>query len=134
MTEEQLAELDAAMPFTRTIGIRFTAASAEQVTARMPWREDLCTTGGMLHGGALMSLADSAGGACALLNLPAGAGTSTIESKTNFLRGVRDGYVEATARPLHVGRSVIVVETELLDASLRRVAKVLQSQIVLSAQ
>ena len=79
------------------------ANTAEEVRARVAWDESRCTSGGLLHGGLLMSLADSCGGACAFANLPEGAaGTSTIESKTNFFRGVRDGTVEATSRPLHV--------------------------------
>jgi uncharacterized protein (TIGR00369 family) len=86
-----------------------------------------------MHGGALMALADCAGGLCAYLNLPAGAtGTATIQSSTNFLRPVRDGYVEAVSRPLKVGRTVIVVETELVDAEGLAVARVVQSQAVLS--
>ena len=82
-----------------------------------------------MHGGALMALADSCGGLCAFLNLPEGStGTATIESKTNFLRAVREGTLTATTRPLHRGRTLIVVETELAldDGSLA--AKVTQSQ------
>ena len=73
------------------------------------------------------------GGACAYLNLPPGAaGTTTVESKTNFLRAVREGYIEAVTRPLHKGRTLIVVETEIRDAQQRLAAKVTQSQLVLS--
>jgi uncharacterized protein (TIGR00369 family) len=79
-----------------------------------------------------MALADAAGGACAFANLPEGAaGTSTIESKTNFLRGVRSGTLTATARPLHVGSTTVVVETELRDDDDRLVGKVTQTQAVL---
>jgi 1,4-dihydroxy-2-naphthoyl-CoA hydrolase len=81
----------------------------------LAWREELTTTGGALHGGVLMSLADNLGGVCAYLNLPAGAGTATISSSTNFLRGVREGHVTGTARPLRVGRTLIVVQTDLRD-------------------
>ena len=99
---------------------------------RLAWHADRCTAGGMLHGGALMGLADAAGGLCAFLNLPEGAtGTATISSATNFLRGVRGGHVEAVARALQVGRTVIVVETELRDADGRAAAKVTQTQAVL---
>jgi len=85
-----------------------------------------------MHGGALMALADCVGGMCAYLNLPDGAtGTATIQSSTNFLRPVRDGYVEAVSRPLKVGRTVIVIETEIVDAEGRAVAHVAQSQAVL---
>ena len=101
-----------AMPLAGLLGIEGLAADASAVRARLAWREELCTAGGLLHGGALMALADSAGGVCAYLNLPDGAtGTATIQSATNFLRGVRDGHAEATSRPLNVGRTVIVVET-----------------------
>jgi uncharacterized protein (TIGR00369 family) len=78
-----------------------------------------------------MSLADNMGGMCAYLNLPAGAATATISSSTNFLRGVREGYVTATSRPLRVGRSVIVVETELRDDDGRLVAHTTQAQAVI---
>ena len=93
----------------------------------------MTTVGGALHGGALMALADSLGGVCAFLNLPAGAGgTSTTSSSTVFMRGVRAGTVTATARPLHTGRSTIVVLTEIRDGDGRLVAQVTQTQAVLS--
>src|SRR5579859_5825310 len=105
-----------AMPYTKTIGATFSRYSKEEVVGRLDWAPELCTVGGLLHGGAVMSLADSTGAACAFLNLPEGAaGTTTVESKTNFLRGVRDGYLEAVSRPLHVGRTVVVVETDVRD-------------------
>jgi 1,4-dihydroxy-2-naphthoyl-CoA hydrolase len=88
--------------------------------------------GGVLHGGVLMALADTLGACCAVLNLPAGATTSTIESKTNFFRAVRGGIVEAVSRPLHVGRTTIVVQTDLSDEQGRRVAQVTQTQAVLT--
>jgi uncharacterized protein (TIGR00369 family) len=78
-----------------------------------------------------MTLADTAGAVCAFLNLPAGATTVTIESKTNFLGAVKEGTVTARARPLHVGRSTIVIETDVLDASGHRVARTMQTQAVL---
>jgi uncharacterized protein (TIGR00369 family) len=127
------ASLNDLMPFTRTIGATFSVYTADEVTARLEWSERVCTAGGLLHGGAVMALADSTGAACAFLNLPKGAaGTTTIESKTNFLRGVRAGSVEATSRPLHVGRTVIVVETDVRDDQERLVARVLQTQLVLT--
>jgi len=119
------------MPFAQELGIVLVDARAEEVQARLDWSARLCTTGGVLHGGVLMSLADTAGAMCAFLNLPAGGATSTIESKTNFFRAVRQGHVEAVARPLHVGRSTIVVQTDVLDESGRRVAQVTQTQAVL---
>lgn len=120
------------MPFCATIGVVFTTVVAEESRARLAWSPERCTIGGVLHGGALMALADSVGAVVAFLNLPEGGkGTTTVGSSVNFLRGVRDGHVEAIGRPLHVGRTTIVVETELRDAGGRRVAKVTQTQAVL---
>ena len=121
------------MPLADTLGLEMLAASAEEVRARLPFQARLCTAGEILHGGALMSLADAAGAYCAFLNLPEGAaGTATIESKTNFFRAVRDGHVDATSRPLHIGRTTIVVETDLHDADGKHVARVTQTQAVLA--
>jgi uncharacterized protein (TIGR00369 family) len=120
------------MPFTELVGAEAVAADRDQVRARLAWDASRCTTAGVMHGGALMALADSAGGWCAFLNIPAGAATTTIESKTNFLRAVRSGYVEAVARPLHVGRTIVVVDTELRDERGALVARVTQTQAVLT--
>jgi uncharacterized protein (TIGR00369 family) len=121
------------MPFTEVLGLEVLPSSPEEVRAQLAWEERLCTAGGILHGGALMSLADAAGAFCAFLNLPQGStGTATIESKTNFFRAVRDGHVLATSRPLHVGRTTIVVETDLHDAHGKHVARVTQTQAVLT--
>jgi uncharacterized protein (TIGR00369 family) len=126
------AQLNAAMPFGGFLGLEVLAASADEVRARLDWADELCTAGGILHGGALMALADSTGGFCAFLNLPADAtGTATIESKTNFFAAVREGWVEAVSRPLHIGKTTIVVDTDLLDSSGRRIARVTQTQAVL---
>jgi uncharacterized protein (TIGR00369 family) len=118
------------MPFAVAVGVEIVTASPGEVVGTLAWSPAACTVGGMLHGGALMALADSVGGVCAFLNLPAGASTSTIESKTNFFRAVRDGTVRATAQPVHVGRSTIVVQTDLRDSAGRRVALVTQTQAV----
>jgi len=120
------------MPLARHLGLEVISAEKDEVRVRLAWAEDLCTSGGVLHGGALMALGDTAGALCAVLNLPEGAGTSTIESKTNFFRGVREGHVEAVARPLHVGRSTIVVQSDLYDSAGKRVAQVTQTQAVLT--
>lgn len=122
------------MPFAAGLGIELDAAQAGEVRGRLAWSPERCTSGGLLHGGALMALADSLGGVCAFLNLPPGAGTATVSSTTSFLRGVRSGEVTAVARPLHAGRSVIVVQTDLLDDDGRRVAQVTQTQAVIAAQ
>src|SRR5262245_33505030 len=120
------------MPFCAALGMRLVENSPARVRVEMDWSAEKCTTAGLLHGGALMALADSAGGACAFANLPPGAaGTLTIESKTNFLGAVRDGVVTATSTPLHVGGSTIVIETAVTDASGRLVGKTTQTQTVL---
>jgi 1,4-dihydroxy-2-naphthoyl-CoA hydrolase len=123
--------VNAQMPLGATLGIR-TFGGPEEVDATLEWAAGLCTAAGVLHGGVLMALADSAGGVCAFLNLPAGATTATIESKTNFLGAVRDGTVTARARPLHIGKTTIVVETDVFDESGRRVARTTQTQAVLA--
>jgi 1,4-dihydroxy-2-naphthoyl-CoA hydrolase len=129
---ELTAQVAAAAPFTSFLGIEMVSASAHEVRAQLAWSQDRCTAGGILHGGALMGLADNVGGFCAFLNLPDGAGgTATIESKTNFFGPVRGGYVHAVARPLHTGRRTIVVDTELYDDAGKLVARVTQTQAVL---
>jgi 1,4-dihydroxy-2-naphthoyl-CoA hydrolase len=135
MADDVTAQLEAmqqAMPFARALGIELSTAAAAEVRGRMAWSAERCTTGGILHGGALMGFADTLGALCAFLNLPPGAGTTTIESKTNFFRAVQTGHVEAVSRPLHVGRRFIVVQTDLSDADGRRVAQVTQTQAVLA--
>ncbi len=121
------------MPFTAALGLEPLAASKDEVRARIDWDEARCTADGVLHGGVLMALADSTGAWCAFLNLPGGTATTTVESKTNFLRGVRSGHVEAVSRPLHVGRSFIVVDTDLRDAGGRLVSRTTQTQAVLGS-
>lgn len=121
-----------AMPFAATLGLEVICSDASEVRARMQWIPALCTDGGLLHGGAIMALADTVGASCAYWNLPEGSlGTATIESKTNFLRPVRGGWVVARSRPLHVGRTVIVVETDVVDDGNRLTARVTQTQAVL---
>ena len=120
------------MPLCATMGVRADAYTADAVVLSMDWAPALCTSNGILHGGAVMALADSAGAACALLNLPADAsGTATIESKTNFLGAVKSGTITATAAPLHRGGTTIVVESSVRDSSGRLIAKVTQTQMVL---
>jgi 1,4-dihydroxy-2-naphthoyl-CoA hydrolase len=125
--------VNAQMPLGATLGIRMFG-DADEVDATIDWAPELCTAAGVLHGGVLMSLADAAGGVCAFLNLPAGAaGTATIESKTNFLGAVREGSVVARARPLHIGKTTIVVESDVFDETNRRIARTIQTQAVLAA-
>jgi 1,4-dihydroxy-2-naphthoyl-CoA hydrolase len=118
------------MPLGATLGFR-TSGGPDEVEARLAWAPGLCTAGGVLHGGVLMALADSAGGVCAFLNLPPGGRTSTIESKTNFFAAVKEGEVVARSRPLHRGRTTMVVETDLFDANGRHVARTIQTQAIL---
>ena|SRR5436190_24183989 len=132
MSDEQAAALLDAIPFARLVGVELVTATPAEVSGRLAWQPERCTAGGVLHGAALVALADTLGAVCAHLNLPPGAATSTIETKTNFFRAVRDGHVDAAARPLHVGRSTIVVQTDLRDAAGRHVAQVTQTQSVLA--
>lgn len=123
-----------AMPLCAALGIEATDVEPRRVVLTLAWRPELCTSNGLLHGGAVMALADAAGGACAFTNLPEGAvGTSTIESKTNFLGAIREGQtLTATSTPLHVGRTTIVVETELRTDDGKLVGKTTQTQTVLT--
>ena len=121
------------MPFAASMGIELVTAGTEEVRLRLAWRPDLCTAGGILHGGSLMALADTGGGLLAYLNLPQdGSTTTTVESKTNFLGAVTAGHVEAVSRPLQRGRRLIVVDTDILNSDGRRVARVTQTQLVIA--
>ena len=127
-----LAALVASMPHAQALGITLESATADEVVGGFDWAAERCTAGGVIHGGALMALADSVGAVCAFLGLPPGATTATTSSTTHFLRAVREGRVTATARPLHRGRNQVVVKTDLVDAEGRLVATVTQSQAVLA--
>jgi 1,4-dihydroxy-2-naphthoyl-CoA hydrolase len=132
--QEQTEQIRQQVPFAAALGVEVITNRPDEVRARVDWQPERCTTAGVLHGGVIMSLADTTGASCAFQNLPDdAAGTTTIESKTNFLRAVRDGYVEAVSRPLHAGRTVVVVETDVTDSSGRPAAKVIQTQAVLRA-
>src|SRR5262249_8994378 len=124
--------LAAAMPFAVAAGVEMTAATAEGVRGRLAWTPGRRPSAGVLPGGALMTPPRTPRPAAPFLNLPPGAGTSTIESKTNFFAAVRSGHVEGVTRPLHVGRRTIVVQTDVRDATGRRVAQVTQTQAVLT--
>ena len=132
MIPMELADLVATMPFAVAVGIEIDAASKVEVRGHLRWSEERCTTAGLMHGGAVMTLADTLSAVCAFFNLPPGAATSTITSSTNFFRAVRDGEVRGTSHPVHVGRTTIVVQTELRDANDKRVALVTQTQAVLT--
>jgi uncharacterized protein (TIGR00369 family) len=126
------ADLLALMPFAAATGIELDAAAPAEVRGRLAWAPERCTAGGLMHGGALMTLADSVGAVCAFLNLPEGASTSTVSSTTSLVRGVRSGSAHAVARPAHVGRSFLLVGVELTDDEGRLVARVSQTQAVLT--
>jgi uncharacterized protein (TIGR00369 family) len=134
MTERpEITELvRAQMPLGEMLAMRFYGG-ADEIDATLAWAPELCTAGGILHGGMLMALADSAGAVCAFFNMPEGSRTSTIESKTNFLGAVRSGEVRARSRPLHIGRTTVVVETDVLDETGRLVARTMQTQAILDA-
>jgi uncharacterized protein (TIGR00369 family) len=120
------------LPFAELIGIRFTSATPERVTGELTVREDLCTSPAILHGGAIMAFADTMGAAATLLNLAAGAGTTTIESKTNFLAPALVGSkILAETTPVHRGRRTMVWQTRITTEAGRAVALVTQTQLVL---
>jgi 1,4-dihydroxy-2-naphthoyl-CoA hydrolase len=115
------------------LGMKLTGVRADEVTGELTVVEHLCTVGGVLHGGAIMALADTLGAIGAFLNLPPGARTSTVESKTNFLRTAKVGEtVVATSRLLNKGRTLMLWQTEMRDAQQRLIALVSQSQIILA--
>lgn len=121
------------MPFARVLGIRDVFGDKSAVDAIVDWREDRCTVSEGLHGGYLMSVADTIGATLASLNLPEGAGTTTIESKTNFIRGVSRADLEVTVRAelIHAGRKTIVVQTDIRRGDGKLVTRTTQTQAVL---
>ena len=121
------------MPFAELKGVTFTEADRDRVVARMQVRADLCTLNHVIHGGALMALADSVGAAATIINLPDDArGTTTLESKTNFIGAAREGTtVIATATPVHRGRRTQVWQTRLESEDGKLIALVTQTQMVL---
>jgi len=121
------------MPFAELKGVTFTEADRDRVVARMQIRPDLCTLNHVIHGGALMALADSVGAAATVINLPDDAkGTTTLESKTNFIGAAREGTtVIATATPVHRGRRTQVWQTRLESEDGKLIALVTQTQMVL---
>ncbi len=125
-------ELLSLMPYATALGIVLEEATPTLTRGSVEWAPNRCTVDSAMHGGVLMSLADSIGAVCAYLNVPVGAGTSTVESKTNFFRALREGRLHATARPLHVGRSFVVIQTDLADDQGRPVGQTTQTQSVIA--
>jgi 1,4-dihydroxy-2-naphthoyl-CoA hydrolase len=121
------------MPFAKMLGVDIEEASKEKIRGRLVVREDLCTSGGILHGGAIMSFADSLGAIGAFMTLPEGAkGTTTIESKTNFLGAAPLGKtIIGETTPIKTGRTISVWQTRITLEGGRDVALVTQTQLVL---
>ncbi len=113
------------------LGLRIVEAAPERVVAEMTIRDDLRTVGGALHGGTLMALADTVGAAATIVNLPPGATTATLESKTNFFAAGRAGIVRAEATPLHRGKRTQVWQTRVTDEAGRLLSLTTQTQMVL---
>ena len=122
----------ARQPFPHLMGVEITEAAKARVRGKLLVRPDLCTSGHILHGGAIMAFADTLGATGAFLNLPEGAGTTTIESKTNFIGPAREGtVVEGEATPIHVGKRSSVWQTRITTEAGKLVAVVTQTQFVL---
>jgi 1,4-dihydroxy-2-naphthoyl-CoA hydrolase len=120
------------LPFAKLLGIQFLSAAPERVTAELVVRDDLCTRPAVLHGGAIMAFADTLGGCATALNLPEGAGTTTVESKTNFLAPAPVGTkVIGECMPLHRGKRTMVWQTRVTSEDGRLIAMVTQTQLVL---
>ena len=120
------------LPFARLMGVKFISVSKDKVVAELTVRDDLCTTPAVMHGGAIMALADTLGGVATIVNLPEGAGTTTIESKTNFLGPAPVGItVTAETTPVHRGRKTFVWQTRITTPQGKLVALVTQTQLVL---
>jgi uncharacterized protein (TIGR00369 family) len=127
------ADLDALialMPFAGHLGLILDEADASRVVIRLDWTPHLCTSGGVMHGGVLMSLADTAGALVTFLGLPEGKTTATITSTSHMFRPVTGGTVRAVAVPVHRGRTTVTAETSVFDAEDRLVAQTLQVQAV----
>jgi len=117
--------------FAEAMGIDFVEATPERVVATIEMRPGLSTVGGTMHGGALMAFADTLGAVGAVLNLPKGAGTTTLESKTNFFAGCNAGTVRGETTPLHRGKRTSVWQTRITGPDGRILAQVIQTQMVL---
>jgi 1,4-dihydroxy-2-naphthoyl-CoA hydrolase len=114
------------------LGMRIVEATPERVVAELTIRDELRTVGGALHGGTLMAFADTLGATATVLNLPPGAGTTTLESKTNFFAAGRSGIVRAEVVPLHRGKRTMVWQTRMHDEAGRLLAQTIQTQMVLT--
>ena len=123
------------LPFSKLMGLTVVSVAPDCVKAELPVREELCTRPAVLHGGAVMAFADTLGAIATMANLPEGAGTTTIESKTNFFAAIPAGDVaKAECTPLHRGRTTMVWQTKITRADGRLAAIVTQTQLVLPAK
>jgi uncharacterized protein (TIGR00369 family) len=123
------------MPFSDLMGVEIVERTKERVRGRLTVREDLCTAGGILHGGAYMAFADALGAIGGVMNLPPGARTTTLESKTNFLGSAAVGtVVEGEATPLHVGRRSSVWQTRVTSETGKLLCLVIQTQMTILAE
>jgi len=119
-------------PFSRLMGVEIVSAEKDVVRARLVVRPDLCTAGHIMHGGAIMAFADALGAIGTVLNIPREAGTTTIESKTNFISAAREGTtIQAESTPIHIGKKTCVWQTKITREDGKLVAIVTQTQMVL---
>ena len=123
------------MPFSNLMGVRLIETSPDRVIAEMPVREDLCTANHICHGGAYMAFADAIGAVATVINLPEGARTTTIESKTNFIGAIKAGEIaRAECTPVHKGGTTMVWQTKILRPDGKLAAVVTQTQLVMPAR
>ena len=126
---------DMQLPFAKLLGIEITGAEADRVTAELTVRDELCTIPAIAHGGVYMAFADTLGAVATILNLPEGAHTTTVESKTNFLAAAPAGTkISAETTPVHKGRTTMVWQTRIINEKGRLAALVTQTQLVLPAR
>lgn len=138
MSDDLTSLVHESIPFSRALGISTVTGGPERVAATASWSAEHCTADGVLHGGYLVAVADTIAATCAYLNLPEGARTSTIELKTNFLQGVTGGDIVVVAAPVHVGRTTVVVQTDISMATPEEdarplVTRTLQTQAIIPA-
>ena len=133
MTEDLTALIQDAVPLAAHLGFEAVESGPGAVVLAGRWAPEHCTAAGVLHGGYLMTLADTAAAALAFTNLPDGATTATIEAKTNFLAAVREGAVTARAELVHKGRTTIVLQVDIRDDDGRLVSRTLQTQAVIAS-
>lgn len=128
---KELTELlHAVMPFSITLGFEVIEGTPEKIVARAKWEPERCTMNGVMHGGYILAIADTAANMCTGLNLSEGARTLTMESKTNFFRKVSEGYLELVSTPVHIGRSTIVIQTDIFNEQGKLVSRTTQTQSV----